>query len=175
MLSISEFLPFLSFLDAILIPFSVKGFLMLQGGYSLAVPWLSFSNISLKKLLISSVCYFSIVCIGVPINPPSKPSPLFLVKPPLKYANFPTPFFRQSPLYWFFVNPPKNQIFLLNPKNVKNFHPLPPSYLLKVTKFLVKISKFWILTTVYRLFLSLNISDFGLNFLCKNCNPPLSH
>ena len=30
----------------------------------------------------------------------------------------------------------------MNPKNIKVFHPRPPSYSLKVTKFFVKISQF---------------------------------
>ena len=52
-----------------------------------------------------------------------------------------------------------------------------PSYLLKVTKFLIKTSEFELLvmteknTFAYKLFLSLNISYFDL-FLCDNCNHP---
>ena len=52
-----------------------------------------------------------------------------------------------------------------------------PSYLLKVTKFLDKISQFEFLVITkknifaYKLFLSLDISDF--NLLCDNCTPPL--
>ena len=61
MLFIPGLLPFLSFLDAILISSSVKNFFMLQGGYSLTVPWLSFSKIYLKKLMISLVCCFSVL------------------------------------------------------------------------------------------------------------------
>ena len=50
-------------------------------------------------------------------------------------------------------------------------------YLLKLTKFVGKISQFEFLVMTeknvfaYKLFLSLNISDFNL-FLCENCNPP---
>ena len=72
-------------------------------------------------------------------------------------ANCPTPLlFRQSPPYilYFFIH--------------------NPSYLLKVTKFIVIViilscdrEKHFCLET----FLSLNISDFSL-FSCKNCNPP---
>ena len=51
-----------------------------------------------------------------------------------------------------------------------------PSYLLKVTKLLVRISQFEFLVMknifVYKLFLSLDISSFSL-FLYKNCNLPL--
>ena len=52
-----------------------------------------------------------------------------------------------------------------------------PYYLLKVTEFLVKISLFEILVMTeknifaYKLFLTLNISDFDL-FLCENANRP---
>ena len=52
-------------------------------------------------------------------------------------------------------------------------HPSPPSHLLKVTKFLVKISQFEFLIMieesilVYKLFLSLNILDFSLHFVLK--------
>ena len=48
-----------------------------------------------------------------------------------------------------------------------------PSYILKVTKFLVKISQFEfsVMTEknifVYKLFLSLNISDFNIFFMWK--------
>ena len=67
--------------------------------------------------------------------------------------------------------------------SLQNFSSLTRSYLLKVTEFLVKISQFEFLVMTeknifaYKLFLSLNISDF--NFLCENCNsswkksPPL--
>ena len=57
MLYIPGLWPFFNFLDAILmISSSVKGFFILQRGYSLEVRWLSLRNISLKKLVASSVC-----------------------------------------------------------------------------------------------------------------------
>ena len=98
--------------------------------------------------------------------PPPPPPP----HPSLKSANCPSLL-----LYWFFVNPPKNWIFSVNPHNIKIFHLLP--YLLKVTKFLVKISHFKSFVMieknifVYELFSSLNILDFNY-VLCKNCTPP---
>ena len=46
------------------------------------------------------------------------------------------------PIYWFFMDPTLKIAFLLNSKNIKSFSYLTPSYLLKVTKFLVKISQF---------------------------------
>ena len=65
--------------------------------------------------------------------------------------------------------------FSVNPQNIKVFHPQYHLILLKVTKFLSKISKFEFLVITkknifaYKLFLSLNISNF--NWLCNNCNP----
>ena len=55
----------------------------------------------------------------------------------------------------------------MNPQNAKSFSSLTPSYLLKVTKFVVKIFQFEFLVMTgknifaYKLFLSLN-----------DCNPP---
>ena len=140
-------------------------------------------------------------------HPPQKtPTPLSS-QDPLKSANCPSPLFlfRQSPLlYRFFVSsPPKSLIFQWTPKILK-FLSLTPSYLWKVTKFLVKISQFEFLVTteknifVCKLFLPLNISDFSLFFVktattseksypffsCqalpfwkfgKRLNPPLQH
>ena len=111
------------------------------------------------------------MCIGVS-------TPLFLAKPPLK-SNCPGPPFRQSShLYWLFVTPhSKTQIFLWIPK-ILSFPSFTPSYILKVTQFLLKISQFEFLVMteesvlVYKLFLSLNIPNL-FYFLLKNCNPRL--
>ena len=65
----------------------------------------------------------------------------------------------------------------MNHKNIKVFHPSPPSYLLKVPKFLVKISQFGFLVMTSKtflftnFFLSLNISDFNLVFYLKIATP----
>ena len=54
-----------------------------------------------------------------------------------------------------------------------------PSYLSKVTKFFGKIPQFEFLVMTeknvfgYKLFLSLNISDFIRFFLCETCTPTL--
>ena len=90
------------------------------------------------------------------INPPSKTPPLsFLPSPtPLKSTNCPSPPFWQSPPLYIGFSPL-----------------LIPSYLLKVTKFLGKISQFEFLVMTetnsfaYKLYLSLNISDFNLFFM----------
>ena len=106
------------------------------------------------------------------INPPSQTPPPISCQaphpPPLKSANCPSPPLFLSnpppPLYRFWVNspPPKSQIFQWTCKILKFF--------IKVTKFLVKIShfEFSVMTEknmfVYKLFLSLHISDFNLFF-----------
>ena len=52
---------------------------------------------------------------------PRPPPPSFLPSPSLNLLSK-RPLFRQSaPIYWFFVNPPKSQIFLWNPKILKFF------------------------------------------------------
>ena len=101
---------------------------------------------------------------------------LFLAKPPLpqiKSANCQSPPFEAialSILVFREPPPPKNWILQWIPKILK-FFTLNPSNLLKVTKFLVKISQFefFVMTEknifVYQLFLSLNISDFSLFFM----------
>ena len=59
--------------------------------------------------------------------------------------------------------------FFCEPQKYQSFSFLTLSYLLKVTRFLVKTSQFEFLVMIeknfYQLFLSLNISDFGLFFL----------
>ena len=65
---------------------------------------------------------------------------------------------------------PKNRIFQWTPKMLK-VSILNPTYLLKVTKFPVKISQFEFLVMrkknifVYQLFLLLNIPDFSLFYI----------
>ena len=101
------------------------------------------------------------------IHPPSK------TPPPLSCQTVQAPFFRGSPpLHRFFMNSPLLKIeFFSERQKYQCFSSLTPSYLLKVTKFLVKISQFEFLVMteknifVYKLFLSLNISDFSLFFL----------
>ena len=67
----------------------------------------------------------------------------------------------------------------MSPQNIKVFSSLTQSYLLNVTKFLVKISQFEFLIMtekhifVYKLFLSLNTSDFSLFFYVKIATPTL--
>ena len=93
---------------------------------------------------------------------------------PLNLQTVQTPIFRQSPVYiGFSWNPPLKLRFFHEPQKHRIFSSLIPSYLLKVTKFLVKIPQFEFLVTteqrilVYKLFLSLNISDFSLSFVKK--------
>ena len=113
------------------------------------------------------------MCVGVSTPTSFLPSP-----PPLNLQTVQTPIFRQSPVYiGFSWNPPLKLRFFHEPQKHRIFSSLIPSYLLKVTKFLVKIPQFEFLVTteqrilVYKLFLSLNISDFSLSFV-KKLQPP---
>ena len=111
------------------------------------------------------------------INPPPKNNPLFLAKRGLNLQTVQAHLSGNPPLLcWFFKNhPPKSHIFQWTPK-ILYFFILNQSYLLKVTKFLVKFSKFHFLVMIeknifiYKLFL--NISDFSLFFMQK-LNPLL--
>ena len=116
-----------------------------------------------------------IVCIGVS-TPLKNTTSLFLAKPPLNCQTVQVPPFEAiPPLYWFSVTPSLKSDLSVNPQNIKPFKYIKPSYLLKVTKFLGKISQFKFLVITKKniftskLFLSLNISDF--NLLCDNCTP----
>ena len=96
----------------------------------------------------SNIVEVLMVCIGVstsPQNPPSLYYCVFMTSSPLKVQ-----FLSEAPKYY-------------------SFSSLTPSYLLKVTKFLVMAKKN---IFVYNFFLSLNISDFSL-FFSKNCTHPL--
>ena len=116
-----------------------------------------------------------------PLPPLKTTTPTFLPSPPstlnLQTVQAPPPLFRQSPsLYWFFANPLLKVGFFNEPPKYQSFSSLTQSYLLKVTKFLLKISQFEFLamteknTFAYKPFLSLNISDFN-NFYVKTATP----
>ena len=129
--------------------------------------------------------YKAIVCIGVSTPPPPSPPPLqkhhplFLAKPPPKHVNYPSPppfpFLGNAPLYVGFSWPPYPSPlkigFFSEIQIYWSLSFLNPFYLLKITKFLVKISQFEFLVMteknifVYKLFLSLNISDFSSFFI----------
>ena len=110
---------------------------------------------------------------GLNPPPPQKHHHSFLLSlTPLNQKTVQAPLFGAiSRLYiGFSWNPLKSQIFPWNPKILKFFSSLTPSYLLQVTKFFVKIFyfEFFVMTEkngfAYKRFLSLNISDF--NFFC---------
>ena len=115
------------------------------------------------------------MCIGLS-TPPQKHIPLLSCQaPPLNRQTVQTPLFRQPSSILVFPDPPfpLKVGFFSKPSKYYNFSSLMPSYLLKVTKFLDKISKFEFLVMTeknifaYKLFLSLNISDFNLFFVWK--------
>ena len=102
---------------------------------------------------------------------------------PLNLQSVQTPPFLGNPhLYWFFVTPrPSSSLkigFFSEPPKYCSFSSLTPSYLLKVTRSLVKISQFELLVLteknifVYKLFLSLSISfRFQFIFYVKTALP----
>ena len=122
------------------------------------------------------------------ITPPPSPQkhlPSFLPSPSLNWQTAQAPLFQQSPpplpsILVFRKPPHKSQIFQWTQK-YSSFSSLTPSYLLKVAKFLVKISQFEFLVMIeknifaYKLFLSLNISDFNLFLMWKLQPPEKSH
>ena len=99
-----------------------------------------------------------IVCIVVPTLPLKNITLLFLANPPPSTLVF----HETLPLKLGFFSEPQKHL---------GFSSLTAIYLLKVTKFLVEISQFELLVIteknsfVYKLFLSLNISDFSLSFM----------
>ena len=115
---------------------------------------------------------------GIDPAPPllkNTPPPLFLAKSPLKSAKCASPpFFGNHTYILVFRKIPSLKFGLFQElQKYLSFFSVIPSYLLKVTKFLVKISQFEFLVSteqrilVYKLFLSLNIPDFSLFFVEK--------
>ena len=89
----------------------------------------------------------TLLCIYQHPLPLKNTTPLLLIKsPPFKSGNRPSPLFRPSPLYIGFLwTPPPTPVklgFFREPQKYKGFSSFSPSYLLKITKFLVKISEF---------------------------------
>ena len=111
------------------------------------------------------------MCIGVSTPPPCS------CQAPLKLPNCSSlpPFLGNLPLYVGFSWAPTTLKvgFFSEPLIYWSFSYLTPSNLLKVTKFSLKISKleFLVMTEknifAYKLFLSLNISNFNLFFMQK--------
>ena len=110
-----------------------------------------------------------VVCIGVSAYP------LSYQAPSLKLANCPSP-----PFYWFFVTPflSKKSDPLVSSQNIKFFSSLTPSFLLKVTKFLLKISQLEFLvmteknTFAYKLFFVIEYFRFEFVFYVKIATLP---
>ena len=85
-------------------------------------------------------------CIGVSTTPPpplQTSSHSFLTSPSLNLQNVHAPFFTQfPPQYWLFVTPLKIRQFFREPQKYSSFSSLTQFDLLKITKFLVKVSQF---------------------------------
>ena len=134
-------------------------------------------NKAFYSFLLKNTFQIVIVCIGVS-TPLKNTIHSFLPRSlPLNLQTVQAPFLSNPPSILVFREPSLKVGFFSEPQKYQSFSSLTPSYLLKVTKFLVKISQFEFLVMTeknifaYKLFLSLNISDFNL-FLCENCNPP---
>ena len=112
-------------------------------------------------------------------QPPSKtPPPSFLLSPPEICKLSQPPFLGNPPIILVFHELPLKVEFLSEHPEYQSFSSLNPSYLLKGTKFLVKICQFefFVMTEknifVYKVFLSVNTSDFSfLYFFCKIATP----
>ena len=89
-----------------------------------------------------------------------------------------TPFLSNPPSILVFCESPLKVGFFSELQKYESFSSLIPSHLLKVTKFSGQISQFEFLVMTgknifaYKLYLSLNISDFNLFFMWK-LQPPL--
>ena len=110
-----------------------------------------------------------IVCTGAS-SPLKNTIPLFIAKPPLNWQTVQAPPFQAiTPSILVFCEPPLKVRSISEPQKY-SFSSLIPSYLLKVTKSLGKLSQFEFLVMTeniftYKLFLSFNISDFNLFFM----------
>ena len=98
---------------------------------------------------------FIIVCIGVSTCPSKAP-------PPLKSTKcLSPPFLGNSHLYTVFFREPPSPLkvqFFSGPQKYSSFSPLTLSYLLKITKFLIKVSQFeFFVMTERKTFLLINL------------------
>ena len=127
-----------------------------------------------------------IICIPVSSPPLKNAMPSFSPSLPLKSTNYPsppppTPVFKAIlPSILVFHEPvPLKVVFFSEPPKYSRFSSLTPSYLLKVIKFLVKISWFEFLFMTeknifaYKRFWSWNISDFNLFYVKVTTLHPL--
>ena len=110
------------------------------------------------------------MCVGVSTAPSKTPPPLSCKVPPLNQQTVQAlPFWTIPPTILVFREPlPLKVGFFSESPEYQSFSSLISFYLLKVTKFLGKIShfEFSVLTEknifAYKLYLPLNISDFNL-------------
>ena len=104
------------------------------------------------------------MCVGVSTaSPPLKTLPHHQPPPP-----------RQYPFILFFCEPlPLKIRFFGEPQKCKSFSSSTPPYLLKVTKFVVKISQFEFLVMTEKNFCLQTFFVIKSYFsLCQNCNHP---
>ena len=91
------------------------------------------------------------------IIPPQKHHPPLYCQAPLKLTNCPSaPFLGNHPLYIGFLWTPLKVWSIIEPQKYYSFSSLIPSYLLKVTKSLGKLSQFEFLVMTEKIFLLIN-------------------
>ena len=120
-------------------------------------------NKAFYSILLRSTFQIVIVCIGVS-TPLKNTTPSFLPSSPLlNLQTVQVPFLSNPPSILVFHETSLKVGFFSEPQKYQSFSSLTPSYLLKVTKFLVEISQFEFLVMTeknifaHKLFLPLNI------------------
>ena len=118
------------------------------------------------SILLRNAFHIVIVCIGVstPHTPLKNTTPSFLPSsPPLNLHTVQVPFLSNAPSILVFCEPSLKVGSSSEPQKYQSFSFLTPSYLLKITNFLVDISQFEFLIMTekiifaHKLFLPLNI------------------
>ena len=99
-------------------------------------------NKAFYSVLLRNTFQIFIVCIGVSTTPFENTSPSFLPSPLLNLKTVQTPFL-SKPLSILVFREPSLKVGLFSePQKYQNFSSVTPSYLLKVSEFLVEISQF---------------------------------
>ena len=115
------------------------------------------------SILLKNTFQIVIVCIGVSTPLKNTIHSLLPRSLPLNLQTVQAPFLSNPPSILVFREPSLKVGFFSEPQKYQSFSSLTPSYLLKVTKFLVEISQFEFLVMTeenifaHKLFLPLNI------------------
>ena len=99
-------------------------------------------NKAFYSILLRNTFQIVIVCIGVSTTPLENTSPSFLPSPLLNLKTVQAPFLSNPLSILVFREPSLKVEFFSEPQKYQSFSSLTPSYLLKVSEFLVEISQF---------------------------------